>query len=106
MNGTSKQIMWAKKIKQRYIDNNFDMKSLTTIGKKAIDFILSIDDSAFWIDNRHKTGSELLHDFAKGRLRIKGNGFSHVAKISPDGEISVSYNVYKGRKNTVTKLIK
>lgn len=110
MKGTEKQVEWAEDIKAKITANNFGMETITKVGQKAIDYISSIDDAKFWIDNRDKLGVHLLQDIAKGRLRIKGNGYSHTAQITPDGTITVTWTeiVHDGKgghKETRSKVV-
>ena len=107
MKGSEKQIKWAEDIKQE-ITSSWGLANITPPGQKAIDFISGIDDARFWIDNKSNNGLALLQSLAAGHLRVKGSGYSNVAKITPDGIITETWDEIVsdgkgGHKETRTK---
>ena len=53
LSGSEKQIAWATKIRQDFVDDRFPVDKLTDDGRKClIDFLGQHTDSRFWIDRR------------------------------------------------------
>lgn len=83
MNGSDKQVAWAIEIKESKAEQFAILRSkvISPIGTKALDFIESLDNAAFWIDNRDRRPMEMLTSLLRGGLSIKGNQFSEKATI-------------------------
>jgi len=96
MKGSEKQIKWAEEIKAT-MKQDFDTIRTqfegNIIATKAIDFVESLDNATFWIDNRKSTPMTMLTEIAQGNLRTKGDGYSHTAKFDQTtGKITITWN--------------
>ncbi len=78
MNGSEKQIKWAEEIKAAKAEEFAKLYKAVRndIGTKAISYIESNDNVAFWIDNRDRKVADLLNQLCRGGLAIKGDGFA------------------------------
>lgn len=115
MNGSEKQITWANEIKAgknfgAWAGKGKDAAANATIDK-AIAFIGSIDNAAFWIDNRDRSEQAIMTDLFAGRLQIKGSSSGAKAKIdSATGQVTITEKMIVqdgkgGHYETVTKTI-
>lgn len=75
MNGSEKQITWATEIKESKAEQFATLRSkvISPVGIKALDYIESLDNAAFWIDNRDRSPMEMLTSLLRGGLSTKGN---------------------------------
>jgi hypothetical protein len=91
MEGTEKQIKWAKDIRDNFQGNFPDMSS-NPITQKAKDFVLGIDNAAFWLDHRKRSPQRILRDLIGGGLAIRGFQFPHRAKLDKKtGTITITW---------------
>lgn len=95
MRGTEKQVKWAESIKASkdfsfFVGKGRDERSNAVIAK-AVEFIGGIDNAAFWIDSRESSAMDLLRDLMGPGLEIKGIGFDDLAKMAPDGTITITW---------------
>ncbi len=93
MNGSEKQITWAIEIKESKAEQFATLRSkvISPIGTKALDYIESLDNAAFWIDNRDRSPMEMLKSLLTGGLSIEGNQYSDKATIDQaSGTITIT----------------
>lgn len=92
MKGTEKQIKWAEEIRDK-IETSLPDMSASPIADKAKQYLLNLDEAAFWIDHRDRTAMDLLRDLIGGGLAIRGFQFSHRAKMDQTtGIITITWN--------------
>jgi hypothetical protein len=94
MNGSEKQVRWAEEIKT---GKNFDKFIRNAKGSKmedfvtkAVGFVTSIENAEFWIEYRDYSEVRILDCLAKGILKPGGFSENATAKISQNGEITVT----------------
>jgi len=96
MKGSEKQIKWAEAIKNKMQPNFEDLQSKVNgnaPANKAINYINNLDNATFWIDNRSNTPTDMLRKLCGHGLKIRGNGYSHVAKIDQvTGKITITWD--------------
>lgn len=94
MNGSQKQVKWAEDIKA---SKNFDQfvtaarnEQAKIIVTKAVDFVKNIESASFWIDYRDYAEMDIFNSLMRGNLKVNGLGENATAKMSPDGEITIT----------------
>jgi len=90
MKGSEKQIKWAEDIRAK-IESEMPNTDGNEIGKKAVDYIMGIDDARFWIDYKEATAIHLLRALAQGTLTIKGADYNDRAQMdAKTGEVTIT----------------
>ena len=88
MIGSEKQIKWASDIKAKIETEAAQYKGKAEHYDKIIDFILSINDSRFWIDYRESDLRDLMTKLIKSALFVNGQDNSDCAKSDMAGVIT------------------
>lgn len=90
MNGSEKQIKWAADIK-RQMGLEQLVGQFNEVADRALNYIKEIDSAVFWIDYRELNANQLMQALVTTGLSIKGHGNSHLAKMAPDGTITITW---------------
>lgn len=88
MKGSEKQIVWAEEIKAKIAAEIAPLRGRGAHFDKMMDFILSIEDSRFWIDYRDYSLKTMLSSLVKSGLQTKGFDYAETAKSDASGNIS------------------
>ena len=80
MKGSEKQINWANDIKATFVASAQSLLGKNPHADRAINLILSIDDSNFWITYRENDWRFLLNSLYSTGLSNKGSGYSNNIK--------------------------
>ena len=93
MKGSEKQIKWAGSIRDNMdFSNMLKMSEGNAAALKTINYIMNIDHSSFWIDNKNGSPDSMIRDICTRGLRIRGDSFSHTAKVNQaTGEITITW---------------
>lgn len=114
MNGSQKQIKWAEDIKASKDFSKFLGKGrneqANAIIAKAVSFIESNDNAAFWIEYQDSSEMEMLNGLMTSGLLVKGWQFDHRATMAQDGTITITWEEIVqdgkgGHKETRTRII-
>jgi hypothetical protein len=110
MNGSQKQISWATDIQTKLAEAAKPLIGKNPHADRAINLILAIDESKFWIENKDSDWRYLLTCLYSSGLRNKGNEYSNTIKaekathvITETWEVIVS-DAKGGHKETKTKV--
>ena len=80
----------AKNIQARVASELPDMSS-SPVAEKAKQYLLGIDNADFWTDHKPMSGMTMLRELIGGGLKIRGFGFSDLARMDQaTGEITIS----------------
>lgn len=80
--GSEKQISWAEDIKASLTFDNVKDHPVIT---KAKELIMANDDANWWINNRNRTGYDMIRAMLTGGLMISNRGNAKFAEIAHDG---------------------
>lgn len=85
MNGSEKQIKWAEDIKASKMEDFLKLRSMCRdeLGTKIVDYVLSLDHAAYWIDNRNKTPISMMETLLTTGLWIWGSCNDRIARFDP-----------------------
>jgi len=91
MKGSEKQIQWASGIRAEMEAQADKLRSRakSEAAIKGIEFILGIEDAAFWIDYREHGLEDLLRKLVSVGLRVRGLEYADNAKMDKDGTINL-----------------
>jgi len=109
MKGSEKQINWANDIQAKLVASAQPLLGKNPHADRAINLILAIEESKFWIENRDSDWRYLLTCLYSSGLRNKGSEYSNTIKadkathvITEAWEVIVS-DGKGGHKETKTK---
>ena len=95
MKGSEKQVKWAEEIRD---GKDFDAMlghgrnaESNQIIEKAVSYVKNNDNASFWIDYRNSSAMNMLRGLMTEGLSIKGNQHDRLAKMAPDGIITITW---------------
>lgn len=94
LQGSVKQVEWAASIRASKVLEFVELRGRATpVGNKAIDYILSLDSAAFWIDYRKYKAVDILRSMLSVfGLEVRGSGDDYIARLDPaTGTITLTW---------------